>query len=47
MREVSSYPAQAYDYINANYGLTGLIVAGVGVVVAVVCAMIWFDRARR
>jgi len=47
MNRITNYPGQAYDYINGNYGLTGLIVAGVGIVVAVICLMVWFDRARR
>ena len=47
MNSVSDYPSQAYDYIYANFGLTGLIVAGVGIVVAGVSMMVWFDRARK
>ncbi len=47
MNSISNYPGQAYDYVNGHYGLTGLIIAGVGVVVAIICVMVWFDRARR
>ena len=46
MRDVASYPGQAYDYIYGNFGLTGLIIAGVAVVVAGVSGMIWFDRRK-
>ena len=46
MREISSYPSQAYDYIYGHYGLTGLIVAGVAIVVAGVSMMVWFDRRK-
>ena len=46
MNSIGKYPEQVYDYIYGNYGLTGLIVAGVGVVVAVVSIMVWFDRQK-
>jgi hypothetical protein len=46
MSELTSYPAQAYDYVYGNFGLTGLIVAGVGIVVAIVSMMVWFDRRK-
>ena len=46
MQEFTSYPAQAYDYVYGNFGLTGLIVAGVAIVVAAVSMMIWFDRRK-
>jgi hypothetical protein len=46
MREISAYPGQAYDYIYTNFGLTGLIIAGVAVVVAGVSMMVWFDRRK-
>ena len=46
MREITPYPGQAYDYIYGNFGLTGLIVAGVAIVVAGVSMMIWFDRRK-
>jgi hypothetical protein len=47
MNSISNYPAQAYDYVYGNYGTVGLIVAGVGLVVAVISLMVWFDRARK
>jgi hypothetical protein len=46
MNQIASYPEQAYDYIYGHYGLTGLIVAGVAVVVGFVSVMIWFDRRK-
>ncbi len=46
MNSITNYPGQAYDYVYGHYGLTGLIVAGVGLVVAVVSIMVWFDRRR-
>jgi hypothetical protein len=46
MSEITSYPGQAYDYIDHNYGLTGLIVAGVMIVVGIVSMMVWFDRRK-
>ena len=46
MNQFTSYPGQAYDYIYGNFGLTGLIVAGVGIVVAIVSMMVWFDRRK-
>jgi hypothetical protein len=46
MDKFTSYPDQAYDYIYGNYGTVGLIVVGVGLVVAVVGLFIWFDRSR-
>lgn len=47
MNSISNYPSQAYDYVHGHYGLTGLIVVGVGLVVAVISVMVWFDRARK
>ena len=46
MRDFTSYPSQAYDYIHTNFGLTGLIIAGVGMVVAVVALLTWADRRK-
>jgi hypothetical protein len=46
MDRISSYPSQAYDYVNGNYGTVGLIVAGVLIVVAVISIMVWFDRRK-
>ena len=46
MNSITSYPSQAYDYVYGQFGLTGLIVAGVALVVSVVSMMIWFDRRR-
>ena len=44
MRQVTSYPGQVYDYVYGNFGLTGLIVAGVAIVVGVVGVFIGLDR---
>jgi len=44
--KVASSPGQAYDYINSNYGLPGLIVAGVLLVVCIVGIMIALDRRK-
>jgi hypothetical protein len=46
MNSIGNYPEQMYDYVYGHYGLTGLIVAGVGVVVAFVSVMVWFDRRK-
>jgi hypothetical protein len=46
MDKVASSPGQAYDYINSNYGLPGLIVAGVLLVVFIVGIMIALDRRK-
>ena len=46
INKITSSPGQAYDYIQSNYGLTGLIVAGVVVVVAIVGIFIAFDRRK-
>lgn len=46
MRDITSYPGQVYDYVYGNFGLTGLIVGGVGIVVAAICGMTWFDRRK-
>ena len=46
MDTISTYPDQAYNYIYGNYGTVGLIVVGVGLVVAVVMILVWFDRSR-
>lgn len=46
MDRITSFPGYAYDYIYGNYGMVGLIVAGVGIVVAVVGVFIWFDRRK-
>jgi hypothetical protein len=47
MNSITNYPGQAYDYVYSHYGTIGLIIAGVGIVVAVICLMVAFDRARR
>jgi hypothetical protein len=46
MNSISSYPEQAYNYVYGSYGTVGLIVAGVGIVVAIVSVMVWFDRRK-
>ena len=46
MEKLSSYPDKAYDYVYGNYGTVGLIICGVGVVVAVICIFIWLDRSK-
>lgn len=46
MDQIITFPEQAYDYINGNYGIIGLIVAGVGIVVAIVGVFIWLDRRK-
>jgi hypothetical protein len=43
---IASSPGRAYDYIYSNYGLSGLIVAGVMVVVAIVGVFIALDRRK-
>ena len=45
--KVTQSPGQVYDYINGHFGLPGLIVAGVMIVLAVVGVCIAFDRGRR
>ncbi len=39
-------PGQAYDHIYATYGWFGVAFAGLGVVLAVIGIMVWFDRRR-
>jgi hypothetical protein len=46
LNKVASSPGQAYDYINGHYGLPGLIVAGVLIVVGVVSLFIAMDRRK-
>ena len=46
MDSVLEIPSQAYDYINGQFGTTGLIFAGVMIVVGIVAVMIWYDRRR-
>ena len=46
LNAITSSPGKAYDYIYAHFGLTGLIVAGVLVVVAIVGFFIAMDRRR-
>jgi hypothetical protein len=46
MNTVTSFPSQAYDYVNGNYGTIGVIIAGVAIVLAAVSVMIWFDRRK-
>jgi len=43
---ITSSPGKAYDYIYANFGLTGLIVAGVVIVVAIVGFFVAMDRRK-
>ena len=37
-------PVQVYDQLHASYGWFGVAFTGVGLVVAIVSVMIWFDR---
>jgi hypothetical protein len=46
MDKFTSMPGQAYDYVYFHYGTVGLIVCGVGIVVAIVGVFIWFDRSK-
>ena len=46
MDSILSIPSQGYDYIHSHFGTTGLIFAGVLLVVAIVAVMIWYDRRR-
>ncbi|HKA06959.1 MAG TPA: hypothetical protein VKD71_06845 [Gemmataceae bacterium] len=46
LNAITSSPGKAYDYIYNHFGLTGLIVAGVVVVVAIVGFFIAMDRRK-
>ena len=46
MNSVLSYPGQAYDYIHGQFGLIGVIIAGVVMVVGFVSLLIWGDRRK-
>ena len=46
LNAITSSPGKAYDYIYNNFGLTGLIVTGVVVVVAIVGFFIAMDRRK-
>jgi len=46
LNKVASSPGQAYDYIYGHYGLPGLIVAGVLIVVAIVSFFVALDRRK-
>jgi hypothetical protein len=46
MDSILSLPGQGYDYIHGHFGTTGVIFAGVMLVVAIVAVMIWYDRRK-
>jgi hypothetical protein len=46
LNAITSSPGKAYDYIYNNFGLTGLIVAGVVIVVAIVGFFVAMDRRK-
>lgn len=46
MGDLLKLPGQAYDYIDREYGIIGLIVAALLIVVAGCFAMFWFDRRK-
>jgi hypothetical protein len=46
METITALPEQMYDYVHGQYGTVGLIVAGVILVVLIVCVFIWFDRRK-
>jgi hypothetical protein len=46
MSDLISLPGQAYTYIDSHYGLVGLIVVGLMIVVTGIGVMIFFDRRR-
>jgi hypothetical protein len=46
MDQLSSGPGQAYDYIHAQYGMVGVIVAALLLVVGLLSVVFWYDRRR-
>ena len=46
VNSLTSLSGRGYDYIHGQYGLSGLIAAGVIVVVALIGIFIWFDRRK-
>ena len=39
-------PGEAYDYVYGGYGWFGVAFAALGLVLAVISVMVWFDRRR-
>jgi len=46
MDELLSYPGQAYEYINGQYGFVGVIFAGLVLVMSGMGLFIWLDRRK-
>jgi hypothetical protein len=46
MGRITSAPGQAYDYIHTQFGMIGVIAAGLIVVVAALSVMFYFDRRK-
>ena len=38
--------SRTYDYVHSSYGWFGVAFSGVGIVLAIVGVMIWFDRRK-
>ena len=46
MDRISSAPGQAYDYIHTQFGMIGVIAAGLLVFVAALSVIFFFDRRK-
>jgi hypothetical protein len=46
MDSLSSAPGNAYDYIYGQFGMIGVIVAGLVLLVSCLTVVFWFDRRK-
>jgi hypothetical protein len=46
MDRLTSSPGNAYDYVYSNFGMIGVIVAGLLVVVGAISVVFYFDRRK-
>lgn len=46
MDSVMSAPERAFDYVRAEFGVAGIIAAGVMVVLGIGSVFFWYDRQR-
>lgn len=46
MNDLLSMPNRAFQYVDAQYGTIGLIVAGLMIAVGVIGVFIWIDRRK-
>jgi len=46
LNQIFNFPKRTFNYIDTNYGLPGIIIAGLAIVMSVVMIYIMLDRRK-